>query len=50
MGAGTVRPVGLQGYTIVGGGGDETYLKSADWDMCEMEKKNRQTDSTANTN
>ena len=29
--------------------GGEPYLKSADWDMCEMEKKNRQTDSPANT-
>ena len=32
--------------------GGEAYLKSVDWDMCEMEKKktNGQTDSTANTN
>ena len=28
-------------------GGGETYLKSVDRDMREMEKKNRQTDSTA---
>ena len=27
-----------------GGGGGETYLKSVDWDMCETEKKDRQTD------
>ena len=26
------------------GGGGGTYLKSVDWDICEMGMKNRQTD------
>ena len=45
-----MRNMNLIESEAVAGGGGGGYLKSVDWDMCEMEKKNRQTDSTANTN